>query len=150
MRFTIEAQFGRGMFSKFPCQLEHLAGVAELEFQFDFANGRGSASRTDLSFIERNGDEASVSVHQSTCAADPGFEHWLKLVLELLGQQRFQRSSLNLAEIGNVVLDLVLPFPAPEGIAGALRFTVWRRFFPIYRTRSEIPFLPSLCLGVSQ
>jgi hypothetical protein len=43
-------------------------------------------------------------------------------MLELLGYQRFQRGALNFAKIGNVALDLVFPFPAPEGTVGALRF----------------------------
>ena len=45
LRFAVERQFDRDMFSKFPRQFENLAGVAALEFQFDFADGSGSASR---------------------------------------------------------------------------------------------------------
>lgn len=44
------------MFSKFPGQFENLADVAILEFQFDFADGSGSALRADLAFIERDLD----------------------------------------------------------------------------------------------
>ena len=138
------------MFSKFPRQFENLAGVAALEFQFDFADGSGSAPRTDFPFIECDFDSASVPAHRSDGAANSRLENRHELVLELLGQQRSQRGALNFAEVGNIAFDLAFPFPAPKGTVGALRFYGRRRFLPLRRMRSEIPFLPSLCFGVSK
>lgn len=52
--FAGEGQLDRDVFSKFPRQFKKVADVATLEFQFDFADGSGSAPRTDLPCIERD------------------------------------------------------------------------------------------------
>ena len=54
LRFAVERQFDRDVFSKFARKFENLADVATLEFQFDFADGSGSAPRTDLPCVERD------------------------------------------------------------------------------------------------
>lgn len=100
LRLAVERQFDRGVFSKFLRQLEHFVGVTAFEFQFDFADGSGSAPRPDFSFIECNLDSASVPAHRYDSAANPRLENGHELVLELLGYQRFQRGALNFAKIG--------------------------------------------------
>jgi hypothetical protein len=119
--FAVERQFDRDVFSKFPRQFENLAGIAALEFQFDFADGSGSAPCTDLPFVERDLDSGSIPAHRSDGAANSRLENRHELVLEFLGQQRFQRGALNFAEIGNVAFDLAFPFPAAGDVKDAIR-----------------------------
>jgi hypothetical protein len=121
LRFAVERQFDRDVFSKFPRQLENLA-----------ASPRLSSSSTSLMAADRR--PARISPSSSATSIRLPFlrtgamvrrtlvsKTGMSLCLSFLVSS-FQRGALDFAEIGHVAFDLAFPFPAPEGTVGALKF----------------------------
>ena len=116
-------------------------GLPRLSSSSSSADGSGSPSRANLPLVQRHLYMGSVLTNRHAGAMNARLENGLQLSLELLRQQWCKRRVPRLAKIGNVALDLMLPFAPPEGAIGSTGFDGLEKFVAMvpHAQRNAIP-----------